>query len=257
MRLENINVRMKVTASEEDTLYLPLGRGIREYIIEGISKVRISKDRKKDNYDNQYIYVNIQSKESITLLRKVQLYPPKPSINPNRCLSNNERFCKWKDNGYIKKIVLKSTGLSEKEKVSHYVNIVKQIRYSYPRTKYEYTDEILGKKLPQDCLGYHGTLCALLRCSGIPSVLDIGIRLIENDKPHVWLWYFDSEDNEWDMVDINDSLDNPIDTSRMSITLGTTHNINFHTVSFVQYYVSEKMLKGELKTSHRMEIELI
>ncbi len=252
MKLDNCKVRMKITASEKDTLYIPIGRGVIEYKIEDLREEKIYKDK----YNNKYISVDIKQEESITLLREVPLFPPKPSINPNKCLSNNERFCKWREDGYIKKTVSNSIRLSEKEKVLEYINIIKQIKYSYPRTKYEYTDEILEKKLPQDCLGYHGTLCALLRCSGIPSVLDIGIRLINNDRPHVWLWYFDREENDWNMVDINDSIENPINTSRMSITLGTTHNINSHIVSFVQYFVSEKMLRGELNSSHKVEIEI-
>ncbi len=252
MKLDTCNVRMKIIASEADTIYIPIGRGIREYKIEGLSEEKIYKDK----YNNKYISVNIKPEESITLVRKVDLFPPKPTINPNKCLANNERFCKWRENGYIKKTVSKNIDLLNKEKVLQYINLIKKIKYSYPRTKYEYTDEILEKKLPQDCLGYHGTLCALLRCSDIPSVLDIGIRLIGNDKPHVWLWYFDREENDWNMIDINDSKENPINTSRMSITLGTTHKINSHTVSFVQYFVSEKMLEGDLKNSHKMKIEI-
>lgn len=253
MKLDTCSVRMKIISSGKDTLYIPIGRGVKEFKIENLSEGK----RYKDNYNNKYISVNIKQKESVTILREVECFPPKPSINPNSCLRNNERFCKWREDGYIKNTVSKSMCLSDKEKVLKYINIIKQIKYSYPRVKYEYTDEVLENILPQDCLGYHGTLCALLRCSGIPSVVDIGIRLIDNGKPHVWLWYHDREENDWNIVDINDVINSTINTSRMSVTLGTTHNINSHTVSFVQYFVSEKKLKGELKSSHNVEIEII
>ena len=252
---DTYKIKMKITTCDSDTLYIPIARGVINWSIEG---KKLNRDRYIDNYDNQYISISIKPKESITLFREVGVYPPKPDINPNRCLGNNERFCKWREDGYIQKSCCKDIWVSDRDKVLKYINSIKKIRYSYPRTKYEYTDEVLENELPQDCLGYHGTLCAMLRCSGIPSVVDIGFRLTGDDKPHVWLWYYDRQERDWSTVDINDSIiGESINLPRMSVTLGTTHNINSHTVSYVQYFVSEKMLKGELKNGYKVEHKII
>ncbi len=243
---------MTIIPSQEDTLYIPIGRGVRNSNI-----LDIQGDIFTDKYQNKYISVKVLPEKSVTVLREFTIHPPKPDITPNICLSNNERFCKWKEDGYIKELVNENIDLSNKDKITTFINIIKQIKYSYPRTKYEYTDEILEKNLPQDCLGYHGTLCSLLRCSNIPSVVDIGIRLTGNDKPHVWLWYYNTEENDWYMIDINDIKDNVTNPLRLSFTIGTTHNINLHTASYVQYFVSENMLRKELQKPHSMKIELV
>lgn len=253
---KEFQVKMSITPSTKDTLYIPIGRGVSEFKIEGIKDKEIFKNVIVDGYENKYIYINIKPKESITILRKVLKYPPKPTIDPKKCLKNDERFCKWRENGYIKNIVTNGIKLSDRESVLKYVKIIKEIKYSYPRTNYEYCDDVVKEKLPQDCLGYHGTLCALLRCHGIPAVLDVGIRLTGNDKPHVWLWYFNREKSHWHIVDINDSLNMGVNTSRMSVTLGTTHIINSNTVSFVQYFVSEKRIEGLLEKPHNMNVEI-
>jgi len=150
----------------------------------------------------------------------------------------------------------------EKEKVVLFAEMVKGLRYSFPRTKYKWADEVLERKLPQDCLGMHGVLCAMLRSAGIPAIVDVGLRLDYEDQPHVWLWYFGCEDNRWEIVDLNDSLSeiligDKVKNPRFSVSLGTTHSINNHTASFAQYLVTEKMLKGELKQSHDIKTRIV
>lgn len=258
MKANIFEVKIDITASDTDTLYIPIGRGVIDYKVLSTIEPYEEFEEFKDEYNNQYISLNVQPNETITFQREVVSFPPLPDINPKLCLKNDERFCKWKQEGYIEKSMSKDKKISDKEKVLQYVDRIKQIKYSYPRTKYEYTDEVLENKLPQDCLGYHGTLCAMLRCSGIPSIVDIGFRLTEDDKPHVWLWYYDRQESDWSIVDINDYISKEsMNTPRMSVTLGTTHNIKNHTVSYVQYFVSEKILKGELNNFHEIKMNIL
>jgi hypothetical protein len=272
--MDTYSVEMKITSSERDTFFIPIGRGVgdlnfvkrKKSLEKGVEQSLLEIDTLvpiEDGYGNVYIPFEVESNESIAFRRDVIPFPPFPDLDPNQCLGNEERFCKWRKDGTIEKIVNKTKNLLEKEKVLFFAKMIKKdIHYSYPRVKYEYTDEVLEKKLPQDCLGMHGVLCAMLRCSGIPSVVDVGLRLDCEDKPHVWLWYFSYENNTWQIVDLNDSrseilIGDEVKNPRMSVSLGTTHNINNHTVSFVQYFVSEKILEGKLKQPHDIKTRIV
>lgn len=145
------------------------------------------------------------------------------------------------------------------EKVKLFGERIKKLKYSFPRTKYEWADEVLKKNLPQDCLGMHGVLCAMLRCAGIPAIVDVGLRLDAQDSPHVWLWYFDFEKNNWFIVDLNDSqkkvlIGCEVKNPRISISLGTTHHIDGGIASFVQYFASKKVLEKTLKNRHDVRV---
>ena len=275
MNADTYSIEMQIIPSERDTFFIPVGRGIeRSRFVKPNKSIETTSEESllemaslltfKDGYNNQYLSLELEPNEQISFLRDAVCFPPSPDLNPDQCLKNDDRFCKWQDGGYIENLVTKNKNLTEKEKVLFFGRLIKNIiAYSFPRVKCEYADEILEKKLPQDCLGMHGVLCAMLRCSGIPSIVDVGLRLDSEaeDQPHVWLWYFSYENNKWEIVDLNDSLlevliGDKVKSPRMSVSLGTTHNINDHTVSFVQYLVSEKMLRGELTKPHNIKTKI-
>jgi hypothetical protein len=274
MNTDTYKIEMQITSFEKDKLFIPIGRGVenvevakrRGFIEKGFQEVDLEMDNQDilvDEYKNIYLCLKVGSNERVILRRDVVSFPPPPDLDPKLCLKNDERFCKWKEGGYIEKLTSQHKDLAEDEKVLFFGEMIKsRIKYSYPRARYEYTDKVLEEKLSQDCLGLHGVLCAMLRSSGIPSVLDVGLRLNYQDQPHVWLWYFSSEKEGWQMVDINDSPTKPligdeIEYPRMSVSLGTTHNIEGFVVSFVQYMVSEKMLAGDLKQPHGIQTKIV
>ena len=176
--------------------------------------------------------------------------PPKPTIRPEDCLGNDEWFTKWKLDslvmGCVQDVAARlHNSLRDRDYVEQLAILIKQrVPYKFPRTKYEYVDEILTG-LGQDCLGMHGLLCGMLRASGIPAVLDVGFRLDTKDSPHVWLWYWDKEKSSWEMADLNDR-DAPqignVTLPRISMSLGTTHQIGECTAGFVQYLASDAIM---------------
>lgn len=268
MDVSTCKIELKVKSLERDTLFVPIGRGLLSFhvysSITGDSKEieQESLYSLKDKYNNRYLRVNVSSNETIKIIREVKLFPDVPDISPRFCLKNDERFCKWVKGGYIEKIVNQGKALSERDRIVEWGERIREIGYFYPRNKYEYADEVLRKSLPQDCLGMHGVLCAMLRCSGVPAVLDFGFRLDRNNAPHAWLWYFSRELNEWLIVDLNDSPRNvlvgdSVIKPRISISLGTTHEIENHIISFVQYFLSQKKIEGEVKISHESKVVIL
>ena len=265
--MSKYKVEMKVSASEKDLFYIPTGRGVNNLLVTGSfakqSNNHLQVDEiVKDERGNKYLKQAMEKGEFIKISREVLSLPPRPELSPEKCLNNGEWYCKWKEGGTVIQLVSSSDSLREREKVLLFGDRLKELGYSFPRTKYEWTDEVLEKKLSQDCLGIHGVLCSMLRASGVPAIVDIGLRLDIQDKPHVWLWFFEKSSNEWIIVDLKDS-DRKIlvgfsrISPRISMTLGTKQSIGGGTASFVQYMVSKKMVEGNLKNSHRVDVEVM
>jgi hypothetical protein len=261
-------VEMEITASSDDTLFIPIGRGVLDFKIiqqegfeqEGADLIR--EESLEDERGNIYVKYDIKKQETLTVFRRVKSQPPLPKLNPKECLNNGEWYCKWKKGGYLEELVSKYFNKQDEEKVLLFGNLVKELEYSFPRVKYEWADEVLEKKLAEDCLGLHGVLCAMLRASNVPAIVDIGFRLISKDRPHVWLWYFNNETSNWRIVDLRDPEKKTLVglaniTPRFSVSLGTTHQIGGGTASFVQYFVSKKVLEGKLNKSHEISMNLI
>lgn len=270
---EGLTVEMNIHASEKDTLYIPIGRGTTGFkMFSSKSFLGIEFERNNiesesisqfgDERGNKYLRYDVNKGEQLTVLRSIYDFPPPPELDPDSCLSNGEWFCKWKENGIITDIVSKLPNVDTKKKVLLLGEKVKKLPYSRNRTKYEWTDDVIDNNLPQDCLGMHGVLCAMCRTCGIPAIVDVGFSLDSQDNPHVWLWYFDRDINDWQMVDVNNDkyrvlIGKSISIPRISISLGTKHTINDGIASFVQYISSEKMLNRELIHSHRAQVRIV
>lgn len=269
---EGLTVEMNIHASEKDTLYIPVGRGTTEFkIFSSKSFLGIEFERNniesetisqlEDERGNKYLRYDANKGEQITILRSVYDFPPPPELDPENCLNNGEWFCKWKGNGIITDIVSKLSNVEVNKKILLLGEKVKKLPYSLHRTKYEWADEALESNSPQDCLGLHGVLCAMLRAAGIPAIVDIGFRLDAQDSPHVWLWAFNRDIGTWQMVDINDSpnialIGDSVIKPRFSCCLGTTHVLENGVASYVQYISSAKMLSRELAHSHRTQVRI-
>ncbi|HET7098798.1 MAG TPA: transglutaminase domain-containing protein [Patescibacteria group bacterium] len=183
--------------------------------------------------------------------------PPKTKGFLAQCLSNDERYTKWKMKNLGREIIpYQAADKKIVEKIGMFVKT--KLNYSRDRDSYVYIDDLLlsdPERHPlQDCLGYHSCLVGCLRSMRIPAVLDIGFRLTSQDNPHTWAWYFDRQENNWVWVDLNDRKDEvafgPKGLGRVSMTFGTTHVIkdvpNFpdSTVSFIQYGLGKRRIEN-------------
>jgi hypothetical protein len=205
---------------------------------------------------------------------QVQDTPSPPPVLPEVCLANQEAFTKWRPGGVVEQLASMRKGLDSYFVQETGILVKNMVQYSYPRDHYEYTDEMLpfrrlvqgrlgslaSRLIPtklsrkQDCLGMHALLCATLRASGVPALLDVGFRLGAGDAPHTWLWYWDREKSGWTLTDLNDSdmqvVGEPV-SPRLSVSLGTSHDFSNITgiadssAAFLQYAMSKRKLQGE------------
>lgn len=247
--------KLNIQTISSSKLFIPISRDIQNF------NVKINKKTFKEFktfeygiYKNKGIAIDAKENWEIELRYHVSDTPKRPQLDPSLCLSNNERYTKWKTKGVIQSHANEYSSISISEYISITGKLIKNnVKYKgYTKNempdKFEYTDEILEKELSVDCIGFHSLLVSFLRAREIPAVLDIGFRLGKGDNPHVWAWFWDKE---WKRIDLLDGIDIQIgDNSlfpRVSLCLGTTHlletpPVQGKTISYLQYVLSDSLV---------------
>jgi UDP-N-acetylmuramoyl-tripeptide--D-alanyl-D-alanine ligase len=212
-------------------------------------------------HSNNGIIINVKKDDEVLIYFDTPLTPSIIKADPKECLNNGERYCKWKEDGFVSEFSKKHSKLSDTEYIDEVSKYIKSnLGYKGFGTgtvsdRYEYTDEIVQEKLDVDCIGYHGLFVSLLRARNIPAVLGVGFRLGRSDDPHVWAWFYDKE---WSSVDLLDDLV-PIYGSnelfpRVLVSLGTTHNLKKVVgkdivISYIQYCLTDTLLLNGEKSA--------
>lgn len=205
-------------------------------------------------HSNNGIIINVKKDDEVLLYFDTALNPSIIKADTKECLDNGDRYCKWKEKGFVSEFSKKYSKLSDSEYIDEVSKYIKSnLGYKGFGTgtvadRYEYTDDIVQEKLDVDCIGYHGLFVSLLRARNIPAVLSVGFRLGRSDDPHVWAWFYDKE---WTSVDLLDDLV-PIYGSnelfpRVLVSLGTTHNLQSIVgkdivISYIQYCLTDTLL---------------
>ena len=274
------SAQLTIDCRDEDTLYIPKPRDSIDFEVTRSASLENSpesitaqaEESRLQPYGNKVVVLSaLPGAYLVTYC--VEDSPSQPNVLPESCLGNGEDFTRWRSGSVVEAI---SQGrIHPDELFVHKVGLLIKswVQYSYPRDRYEYTDEILPSwKLPnlwsrvrvprfvrrfslnEDCLGMHSLLCSILRASEIPAILDVGFRLNGGDSPHTWLWYWNNETATWVMVDLNDAdvpLQGENSLPRVSVSLGTNHDFSNITETsdtysaFLQYFMSRKKLLGE------------